>query len=175
MTLRGLPLAKFCRKHWCLALALSALIPQELLLCFKFSSALLASGRYGTKLTSCSSTGLGHVNFDARALCEESRNHSEGYSSADRDARGGIVKFLNARKPRRCHQCLVPRDSLRRCTRCRYAHYCCGDDQKAAWAAHAPECKRIARFKEQNKQVRDFSNPGEHSAGTRFVPRVLEP
>jgi len=35
----------------------------------------------------------------------------------------------------------------------RYAHYCCGDDQKAAWASHAPECKRIARFKDQNKQV----------------------
>lgn len=42
---------------------------------------------------------------------------------------------------------------LKKCSRCKFAHYCSVEHQKAAWAEHAPECKRMARCLEAGQQA----------------------
>lgn len=41
---------------------------------------------------------------------------------------------------------------LKKCSRCKFAHYCSAEHQKAAWTMHSPECKRMSRCLERGQQ-----------------------
>ena len=43
----------------------------------------------------------------------------------------------------RCHHCLAAAASLKRCSGCQHARYCCAAHQRAAWRHHREECAVI--------------------------------
>ena len=45
----------------------------------------------------------------------------------------------------RCHFCLKVHENLRRCSACKYAHYCSAAHQKSDWPTHKADCARRAR------------------------------
>ena len=47
------------------------------------------------------------------------------------------------RRPSVCENCLVRGTKMKKCSRCKIAHYCNSDCQKVHWARHKPLCRDI--------------------------------
>ncbi|XP_066294493.1 histone-lysine N-methyltransferase SMYD3-like [Branchiostoma lanceolatum] len=55
--------------------------------------------------------------------------------------------LCNSERGKRCDFCFARKDDMSRCSGCKFARYCDGKCQKAAWTEHKSECKSIKTVK----------------------------